>query len=59
MISYSIVSVAFEGKPQETICSNMSTKNGNAEFVANAFEDIPFLLSEIDRLTKERDANEK
>ena len=39
-------------------CDDLLTENGqaNTEFIANAREDIPYLLSEIERLTKERDA---
>ena len=39
-------------------CDDLLTENGeaNTDFIANAREDIPFLLAEIDRLTAECDA---
>ncbi|RNC62776.1 MAG: hypothetical protein AWM53_01995 [Candidatus Dichloromethanomonas elyunquensis] len=40
---------------QEKICASISPKTKNANFIAHARTDIPALLTEIDRLTAERD----
>jgi hypothetical protein len=45
-----IESVAYEGQPAQKVCSGMSPKNGNANFIANAPEDIRNLLDYIERL---------
>jgi len=51
--SVAVVSVAYDTRPQETICPNMSTKTDNADFIAHARQDIPYLLA----LLAERDGS--
>ena len=56
VLSHSVVTVAFDSEPQVNICSGISPRKNNSDFIAHSREDIPYLLDEIERLTKERDA---
>ena len=54
---YWLIVSELRSHPGETITDKFGHSfNANFNFIANARQDIPALLSEIDRLTQERDA---
>lgn len=51
--SLAIQSVAFLGEPSRNICSSISPKTKNAEFIANAPTDINYLLEALEEAQAE------
>lgn len=51
VMSHGVVTVAYDGLPQQNVCAGISPKTGNAAFIAHAREDIPYLLEQIESLT--------
>lgn len=47
--SIAIETLAYVGEPSIKICSGISPKTKNAEFIAHAHEDIPYLLDVIEQ----------
>lgn len=48
VISHGVVTVAYDGMPQQNICAGISPKTGNAAIIAHSREDIPYLLGLVD-----------
>ena len=48
--SFAVVTVAYLGEPQKNICSLISPKTSNAEFISEAREGWPAALDEIQNL---------
>lgn len=40
--SFAVVTVAYEGEPSENICSGITPKNGNSQFIAASREFVPY-----------------
>ena len=47
--SIAVETLAYVGEPSIKICSGISPKTKNAEFIAHAHEDIPYLLDVIEQ----------
>lgn len=47
--SIAVETLAYVGEPSIKICSGISPKTKNAEFIAHAHEDIPYLLGVIEQ----------